>query len=141
MTQIINSDTTLSGEIRLTQDIQIAADATLSIARGAKINGFGHRIEVFGGLSVEGTPRAEVSFENIIIESDDTVFSSPSTIDISFAKFSNSVISSRFDIGSHEALIVSDTEFNDMREAIFVDTTNEASFTRVVFNNSPGIVV
>ena len=53
---IISSDTTWSGEITLTESVEIAAGATLTIAAGSEIisNTYGLSISVQGTLKVDG---------------------------------------------------------------------------------------
>ena len=59
---IINTDTTWSGEITLTEDVEIGAGATLTIEAGAIVDGSGdtssryRRLTIVGTLRVNGNP-------------------------------------------------------------------------------------
>lgn len=83
---IIDSDTTWSDEVNLTEDVQIGAGATLTISAGAVVTGNRKKIKVQGTLKVEGTADELVSLGYTDIE-----FLSPPSganlplIDINFA--------------------------------------------------------
>ncbi len=65
MTQIISSNTTWSGNIMLTDDIQIASGVTLSVAPGADVIGNGHTIQAFGTLAADGTATTPEQFQDV----------------------------------------------------------------------------
>ena len=70
---IINTDTTWSGEITLTEDVEIGAGATLTIEAGAIVDGSGdtssryRRLTIVGTLRVNGNPGNLVTLKNIYL--------------------------------------------------------------------------
>lgn len=67
MAKIIRQDTVWEGVVNLTDDVQVAQGATLTIRAGTTINGNGHELDIFGIVNFEGKRNSHVSVKEVNI--------------------------------------------------------------------------
>lgn len=141
---IISEDTTLTLEDSpyvLTQDIQIAQGATLTIEPGVSVKGNDKNLKTFGTLSAIGTSENKITFENVNIGINGKS-SAPSFFDIQYADiYGGSVVKAGGNAG-YGSFNLSDSYIKNVNEYMYLwYPTADTYIERNIFESSKGISV
>ena len=142
MPTIINQDTIWKsdGTLILRDDYQIAPGATLTIESGAKIEGNGHHIQVFGTLLSPKSVNSNSSFNDVKFIFGNNV-SNPGHIDISGANFNGGHFLPATGNGGYGSFSVTDSIFHSVDGFYIWYPTSDSNFTRNIFVKSEGLSI
>lgn len=137
---IINSDSVWrAGEtIVLSDDVQIAAGATLTIEEGVTVRG--GRIDVFGTLTVEGSATDMVRFEDVSVTFGNT-YQAPGRIDMAFADWVGGSFLPATGNASYGSFAVSDSVFVGTVGFYIWYPTADSSFVGNLFDGTSAVSV
>lgn len=125
----------------LSETVQIAAGATLTIESGAVVVGNGHTIQTFGALSVTGTADDPVDFNNVRFSFGDSA-SNPGRIEILSAVLNGGAFLPTPNSGAgYGSFTVSYSTFNETDYSDISNPTSESYFLANIFYKSGGISV
>ena len=141
---IISSDTTLELEKSpyiLTEDIQVAYGATLTIEPGVIIKGNNNYIKVWGNLNAIGTEDNKITFNDVKIKLNGTSQEN-SFMDIRFAEVNGGSIASPSGGSAYGSFNLRDSHIKNTQDYMYVwYPKNDVNIERNIFENSGGISV
>lgn len=141
---IINSNTQLTASMSpyiLTNKVQVAYGATLSMAEGVKVFGMNKKLEVFGKLDLNGSPTSKVELISVnICAGDSTNSEERSTIEIDWAEILGGQLLS-WPSGDLGALILRDSFLNNTLGIDLRYPSQDSWIERNIFVSSQGISV
>lgn len=143
---IIDVNTTWSVENSpyvLTDTVQIAYGATLTIEPGVSINGSGRLVQVWGTLDAAGNEQSKIIFNNVSIGPGISGSSTtPFLINIKFSEINAGSIYSPTGYAIYGSLVLQDSILRDTSEYMYLWTpTSDCYIERNIFDNTGGISV
>lgn len=144
MPLVISQDTVWgAGEvIQLTQEVQIAYDATLTIAAGAVIYGNGQPINVWGKLDVEGTASSKVTLKDLTFNYGSTTSSTqPGHIEIDHAAIIGGTLLPAVGYGGYGSLSLTNSVVTFTGQTFLWYPTSQVDISGNVFVRAGGFSV
>jgi hypothetical protein len=134
---IISENKTWSGTITLTEDIQVAPGATLTISPGSRISG--GSISVYGSLLANGTAADQIYISNLAIVFSDN-FGMPGYIEISHAQIKKSSILAPTGNASYGSFTLKNSTISESKDIMYVwYPTGNCEISQNLFIKSGGI--
>ena len=141
---VISKDTVLTVEnspYKLTEDLQVAYGATLTIEPGVIIDGDNNHIKISGVLNANGTKNDKITFNNVNIKLNGTSKEN-SFMDISFAEINGGSIVSPGGGSGYGSFNLRDSHIKNTEDYMYVWYPKaDVNIERNIFENSGGISV
>ena len=141
---VISKDIILTVEnspYTLTEDIQVAYGATLTIEPGVIIKGNNHYIKVWGTLNAIGTENDKITFNDVKIKLNGTSQEN-SFMDIRFAEVNGGSIASPSGGSAYGSFNLRDSHIKNTEDYMYVwYPKSDVNIERNIFENSGGISV
>lgn len=136
---IITGNTTWSGNITLTDNVEVAPGVTLTVAPGTTITGGNHYIQAFGQVKLVGTEQHKIQVSDVDFRLSN-LQTTKGALNIDFADLKGGTLLPFQLNGSHGSFTLTDSSVIGMKEFIYLlYLGGDTKIERNLFTNSGGI--